>query len=120
MSRPSDPVDITWTSCTAAESIFMMEPLPNCFSICARAACSALALASSMTFPSLTILIISYIGALEAGARRRHLSPAVAQRPNAAVRKPVDLDFYTGFWKMQALVPNQDLGPRASGAAERD
>src|SRR5712691_9226591 len=55
MSRPSDPVETTWMSCRAWESIFMMEPLPNCFSIWARAACRALALASSMTFPLLTI-----------------------------------------------------------------
>jgi hypothetical protein len=37
-----------------------------------------------MTFPSLTILIISYIGALEAGARRRHRRPF--KRPNAKAR----------------------------------
>src|SRR5882672_1752555 len=119
MSRPSDPVDITCTSCTAAESIFMMEPLPNCFSICARAACSALALASSMTFPSLTILIISYIGALEAGARRRLPSPLQASQRRG--EKPVDLDFYTGLWKMQALFPNQGLRPSCLVCAiERD
>jgi hypothetical protein len=58
-----------------------------------------------MTFPSLTILIISYIGALEAGARRRHLRPFSA--PNAQREKPVDLDFYTGSGEMQALTSNQ-------------
>src|SRR6267143_5550768 len=82
MSRPSDPVDITCTSCAAAESIFMMEPLPNCFSICARAACSALALASSMTFPSLTIglsLILNVAadaGAAPPGRRNRNKKSA--------------------------------------------
>jgi hypothetical protein len=58
-----------------------------------------------MTFPSLTISIISYIGALEAGARRRHLRPFSA--PNAHSERPVDLDFYTGWAEMQALTSNQ-------------
>ena len=33
---------------TSESPIFMMEPLPNCFSICESAACSALALFSSI------------------------------------------------------------------------
>src|SRR3974390_262520 len=35
----------------ASESMRMMEPLPNCFSICASAAASAFDLLSSITFP---------------------------------------------------------------------
>src|SRR6266436_475879 len=82
MSKPRDPVDTTCTSCAAAESIFMMEPLPNCFSIWARAACRALALASSMTFPSLTIglsLILNVAadaGAAPPGRRNRNKKSA--------------------------------------------
>jgi hypothetical protein len=65
-----------------------------------------------MTFPSLTISIISYIGALEAGARRRRLrcSRTPFQRPNAQSEKPVDLDFYTGSEKMQAPRQIKGLG----------
>src|SRR2546427_5745637 len=82
MSKPREPVDTTCTSCAAAESIFMMEPLPNCFSIWARAACRALALASSMTFPSLTIglsLILNVAadaGAAPPGRRNRNKKSA--------------------------------------------
>src|SRR3712207_7270239 len=32
-SRPSEPVETTCTSLAASASIFMMEPLPYCFSI---------------------------------------------------------------------------------------
>src|SRR5450631_3377152 len=54
MSRPSDPVETTDRSlCTWASPIFMIEPLPNCFSICASAATSALLLLSSIAFISL-------------------------------------------------------------------
>jgi hypothetical protein len=56
-----------------------------------------------MTFPSLTILIISYICALKrAPATVIFAAPDAFQRPNAQSEKPVDLDFYTGFGKMQA------------------
>src|SRR5678809_94945 len=49
MSSPSDPVDTTVRSFWIWDSpIFMIEPLPNCFSICASAAASALPLLSSM------------------------------------------------------------------------
>src|SRR5487761_2197345 len=49
MSRPSEPVETTCTSSwIASESMRMMEPLPNCFSICASAAASAFVLLSSM------------------------------------------------------------------------
>src|SRR5207237_8962256 len=51
MSSPSDPVDTTCRSFwTWASPIFMIEPLPNCFSICASAATSALLLLSSIAF----------------------------------------------------------------------
>src|SRR5436309_5428739 len=51
MSRPSEPVETTDRSlCTRASPIFMIEPLPNCFSICAKAALSALLLLSSIAF----------------------------------------------------------------------
>src|SRR5450830_986462 len=43
MSRPSEPVDTTAiSSTTAPSSMRITEPLPNCFSICAKAAASAL------------------------------------------------------------------------------
>ena len=49
MSRPSEPVDTTLRSFSiCAAPIFMIEPLPNCFSICASAAASALFFWSSM------------------------------------------------------------------------
>ena len=49
MSRPSEPVDTTGRSfAICASPIFMIEPLPNCFSICASAAASALLFWSSM------------------------------------------------------------------------
>jgi hypothetical protein len=62
----------------------------------------------------LTILIISYIGALEAGARSRHLRRPDADFsvPNAQSEKPVDLDFYTGQVKMQAPRQIKGLGRR--------
>src|SRR5258708_36303870 len=86
----------------------MMEPLPNCFSICARAACRALALASSMTFPSLTILIISYIFALKrAPATVIFSAPDALQRPNAQSKKPVDLGFYTVLRELQPTKANR-------------
>src|SRR6185312_2450440 len=48
MSRPSEPVDTTCRSFwTWASPIFMIEPLPNCFSIWANAAASALVFWSS-------------------------------------------------------------------------
>src|SRR4051812_11728941 len=51
MSRPSEPVDTTCRSFWICDSpIFMIEPLPNCFSICCRAAVSALPLLSSIGF----------------------------------------------------------------------
>src|SRR5215471_6390078 len=51
MSSPSEPVDTTDKSlCTWASPIFMIEPLPNCFSIWASAAASALLLLSSIEF----------------------------------------------------------------------
>src|SRR6266571_1894912 len=128
MSSPSDPVDTTCTSCAAWESIFMMEPLPNCFSICARAACRALALPSSMTFPSLTMglsLILTLqrtpaphprppsIGATEtrncllvAPSRQRSRGASPLERADETA---VDLDFYTVPEKMQAPKTNQGL-----------
>ena len=49
MSRPSEPVETTCRSFWIWESpIFMIEPLPNCFSIWASAAASALDFWSSM------------------------------------------------------------------------
>src|SRR6266446_1928662 len=128
MSSPSDPVDTTCTSCAAWESIFMMEPLPNCFSICARAACRALALPSSMTFPSLTMglsLILNV--AADAGAASTSPSIGATETRNcllvAPSRQPsrgaspleradetaVDLDFYTVPEEMQAPKTNQGL-----------
>jgi hypothetical protein len=56
-------VEITDRSlCTCASPIFMIEPLPNCFSICASAAASALLLLSSIAFipldlPTIALLI---------------------------------------------------------------
>src|SRR6267154_4011111 len=90
MSRPSEPVETTWMPCKAWESIFMMEPLPNCFSIWARAACNALALPSSMTFPSLTIglsLILNVAadaGAPPPGRRNRNKNPAFSSPRTSA------------------------------------
>ncbi len=44
MSRPSEPVETTsMSSITSPSPSFMIEPLPNCFSIWASAACRALA-----------------------------------------------------------------------------
>jgi hypothetical protein len=44
MSRPSEPVETTsMSSITSPSPRRMIEPLPNCFSICASAACRALA-----------------------------------------------------------------------------
>jgi hypothetical protein len=44
MSKPSDPVDTTSMSlATSPSARRMTEPLPNCFSIWARAALSAFA-----------------------------------------------------------------------------
>src|SRR5438045_5849910 len=51
MSRPSEPVDTTSMSLMASASIFMIEPLPNCFSICDSAAANALDLLSSIAVP---------------------------------------------------------------------
>jgi hypothetical protein len=52
MSRPSEPVETTGMSVTTLPSpIFMIEPLPNCFSIWASAAASAFALLSSIACP---------------------------------------------------------------------
>src|SRR6478735_3419423 len=49
MSSPSEPVETTWMPrSTSASPIFMIEPLPNCFSICERAAWRAFALFSSI------------------------------------------------------------------------
>src|SRR3954466_14619762 len=48
-SRPSDPVDTTSMSLIASASIFMIEPLPNCFSIWESAAANALDLLSSIS-----------------------------------------------------------------------
>jgi hypothetical protein len=49
MSSPSEPVGTAWMSWdTSASPSFMIEPLPNCFSIWDRAACRALRLLSSM------------------------------------------------------------------------
>src|SRR6266849_10092337 len=128
MSRPSEPVETTWMSCRAWESIFMMEPLPNCFSIWARAACRALALASSMTFPSLTIglsLIINVAAdacaaSIRAAQPKRGTCPLVAphvsfrgvfRRYNVRAEQTVDLGFYTVSEKLQALKSNQRLRP---------
>ena len=41
---------------TSASPIFMIEPLPNCFSICESAACRALALFSSILGASAAVL----------------------------------------------------------------
>src|SRR4029450_11456013 len=44
MSRPSEPVETTWISSMASPSPRrMIDPLPNCFSIWASAACRAFA-----------------------------------------------------------------------------
>jgi hypothetical protein len=44
ISRPSDPVETTSIfSITSPSPSRMIEPLPNCFSICNSAACKALA-----------------------------------------------------------------------------
>src|SRR5216684_5895173 len=136
MSRPNDPVETTWMPCRAWESIFMMEPLPNCFSIWARAACSALALPSSMTFPSLTIglsLILNV--AADAGAaptraaqpKQRNcllVAPSrqpsrVLRRSNARSKQTVDLDFYTVLEKLQAPYNNQGLAAAARARPRR-
>ena len=42
MSSPSEPVEMTsMSSATWPSAMRMIEPLPNCFSICASAAASA-------------------------------------------------------------------------------
>src|SRR4051812_4628100 len=52
MSSPSDPVEITCRSFWICDSpIFMIEPLPNCFSICCSAAVKALLFSLSICFP---------------------------------------------------------------------
>src|SRR5688572_12575144 len=49
MSSPSEPVETTCRSFWICDSpIFMIEPLPNCFSICASAAVRALVFWSSI------------------------------------------------------------------------
>jgi hypothetical protein len=49
MSSPSEPVETVWMSRSMLPSpMRMIEPLPNCFSICDSAAARALALFSSM------------------------------------------------------------------------
>src|SRR5712664_3673622 len=136
MSRPSEPVETTWMPCRAWESIFMMEPLPNCFSILARAACNALALPSSMTFPSLTIGL-SLILKRCSGRRRRTTraaqpkqdiclldaplvsQPGVLRRSNARLKQTVDLDFYTVLEEMQAPYNNQGLAIAARARPRR-
>src|SRR5207302_10251051 len=50
-SRPSAPVETTCTSFAASASSFMIEPLPNCFSIWDSAAANALDLLSSIGVP---------------------------------------------------------------------
>jgi hypothetical protein len=63
-----------------------------------------------MTFPSLTILIISYICALKrAPAAVIFAAPDAFQRPNAQSEKPVDLDFYTVLRELQPPKSNQGL-----------
>src|SRR3972149_8202634 len=90
MPSPSDPVETTCTSGTACESILMMEPLPNCFSIWASAAARALDLLSSM---SLSLFVGDY-------------------GINGSRSKRVDLYIYTVLWRMQAppLIPRQING----------
>src|SRR5579862_8177391 len=83
MSRPSEPVETTDRSfCTWASPIFMMEPLPNCFSICASAAASALFLLSSIAFipldlPAATLLMV----ALAVGSLMRSLTGSLRWFP---------------------------------------
>src|SRR6185437_410081 len=57
MSSPREPVDTTsMARSTSWAPIFMIEPLPNCFSIWERAACRALALFSSILGASAAVL----------------------------------------------------------------
>jgi hypothetical protein len=52
-SSESDPVGITSTSCVLVPSSGMIAPLPNCFSMAAMAACTALK--RSLVFMSLPL-----------------------------------------------------------------
>ena len=45
-SKPSDPVEIDSTSNVLVSPNFIIEPLPNCFSICPNAAASAFCFSS--------------------------------------------------------------------------
>src|SRR5471032_371253 len=80
MSRPSEPVDTTWmSSITSPAPRRMIEPLPNCFSIWARAACKALAFSAfsagvCATGAALTAWLLAglaFFGAFLVGASMR-------------------------------------------------
>jgi hypothetical protein len=60
MSRPREPVETTWMPfSTSLSPIFMMAPLPNCFSICESAAERALDLFSSILGASELVLAMT-------------------------------------------------------------
>src|SRR5205814_3429289 len=65
MSRPSEPVETTsMSSITSPSPSRMIEPLPNCFSVCAGAACRALAFSVFRALTGASILFLQKVGAL--------------------------------------------------------
>ena len=59
-SREKAPVEMAEMAMLVRSPIRMMEPLPNCFSICDNAAASALDLFSSTLYPIKLLRIISH------------------------------------------------------------
>src|SRR5574337_264543 len=69
MSRPSEPVETTSSASTASPSPRrMIDPLPNCLSICASAACKALAFSVLSAFTGASIAALLVVESIIAGA----------------------------------------------------
>ena len=62
-SRAIDPVGITSTGARSSEPSLMIEPLPNCLSICASAVSSALSRsdADGISFPFLSPQVTGFM-----------------------------------------------------------
>src|SRR5690348_15468537 len=114
MSRPSEPVETTsMPFSTSLSPIFMIEPLPNCFSIWESAACRAFALFSSILgiseFALLMTLSIglshlSSVGRFSPGlARTAHESRHHTENLQAPARANDRVGFVRGLQDERAL-----------------
>jgi hypothetical protein len=96
MSRPSEPVDTTWMpSSISASPIFMMEPLPNCFSICCSAAASAFALLSSMVYLVKFERIMAQGPGMEQKLLRTEIGKVLSPKPEQRIQCT---DFKHSIW----------------------